>query len=221
MMGLIHDFSDYPQALLQCALDHLTWGNVLVYDTNTKRLAEAPDAKDRRRLLMESGDKYAFWNLWMRFSFGVENLVKAVFLQHQIFLMKKRDLMEKCPRGSKALKSRQAAEVYKAVGIWTLVANRNVWLQQMFLNAGIKHPHEIDSGTLGSYRKNLHLLRDKQKMTDAEVEQVSDALEVLSDIRRNVDAHVSLKIQLGGSIQHDLEGVYIPAANVLIDVFYR
>lgn len=219
-MAFIHDFSDYPDALLVYAIDQMTWGAVLSYDAASRTLAEAADANERRAALL-TRDKYAFWDLWMRFSSGVENLVKADFLRHEVFVLRKRDLLAKAPGAGQALQTRAASEVYRHVGARRLAASHNAWLQEQFIAAGIAHPMEIDSRTLGYYQRNLHELQARGKMTAPEAQQVGDALEVLGDIRRNVDAHVFLKSQVGGSIQGDLTNVYLPAVNILLDVFHR
>ncbi len=166
-MPIFHDFSDFPDDLFTLAIDQMTFGDVLEYDLPSRVLREAQDANARREALLAK-DRYAYWDLWMRFAGGVENLLKAVFLRHQIFLIRKRHLLTKAPGGSKALSTPAAADVYRAVASVQLAVATNQWLQAQFAAAGIQHPLEIDTGTLGSNRKELPWLETAGKMTLAE-----------------------------------------------------
>jgi len=51
--------------------------------------------------------------------------------------------------------------------------------------------------------------------------QLHTALQVLLDVRRNVDAHTFFGITVGGSFNGDLEDLYLPAVNLLLDVYNR
>jgi len=218
-MPMYHDFSDFPEALYRFAIDQMTWRGILTLET-TKQLFEAPNAHELRKALLQE-DKYGLWVWWLRFSTGVENLVKAVFLRHHISLLSKRNLTARAPGGSEALATADAAEVYRIVSSIHVIAKNNPWLAGEFQRLGIQHPMEINTSTLGKYRDSLGLLVNAGKLKAPEQTLLSDALIVLADIRRNVDAHVFLKIQIGGSMQNDLTRVYLPAVNVLIDVCHR
>jgi hypothetical protein len=110
-----------------------------------------------------------------------------------------------------------AAKVYAFVEITTISSSKNLWLQQELARLGINHPWELNSGTLGLCKKRLHDLIPV--ITSSEKEFLSDAITVLSDIRRNVDAHVFLKSQTGGNIIQDRSNVYVPAINLMLRVF--
>jgi len=218
-MPIYHDFSDFPEALYLFAIDQMTWRGILTLGA-TQQLFEAPNADELRKGLRQE-DKDSFWVWWLRFSIGVENLVKAVFLRHHISLLSKRNLTVRAPGGSKALATAEAAEVYRIVSSEHVIVKHNPWLAGEFRRLGIQHPLEINTGTLGKYRDSLGLLVNIGKLKAAEQTLLSDALMVLADIRRNVDAHVFLKIQTGGSMQNDLTRVYLPAVNVFIEVYHR
>jgi hypothetical protein len=219
-MTISHDFSDYPEALYRFAIYQMTWQEILAFDSATRQIFEAPNAKALRQSLLKE-DQYGIWLWWLRFSAGVENLVKAVLIRHQVPLITKRNITEKAPGGSQTLTTREAAEVYRIVSSMLVVANANPWLDAEFQRLGIHHPLEINTGTLRTCREKLAYLTNAGKLTDAERQRLSDSLTVLADIRRNVDAHVFLKLQVGGSLQHDLAQVYLPAINLLIDIYHR
>jgi len=218
-MPIYHDFSDFPEALYRFAIYQMTWRGILTLGA-TQQLFEAPNAHELRKGLRQE-DKYGLWVWWLRFSTGVENLVKAVFLRHHISLLSKRNLTIRAPGGSEALATAEAAEVYRTVSSRHVIAKNNPWLAGEFQRLGIQHPLEINTGALGKYRDSLGLLVNTGKLKATEQTLLSDALTVLADIRRNVDAHVFLKIQIGGSRNNDLTRVYLPAVNVFIDVYHR
>ena len=217
-MALAHDFSNWPHSLFDFALDQFQWKGFVVYEAASGLLAESIDANELRVEALKQ-DKYAFWAWWLRFGVGVECLVKAVFLRHEISLISKNDISRKAPNRSNALVTLSAANVYREVANTRLLAPNNAWLESEFQRLGISHPREINSGTIGRYRNNIFELTNKQIVTQSEQQQIEDSLEVMSDIRRNVDAHVFLKSQVGGSINKDLTAVYLPACNILIRAF--
>ena len=217
-MAFRQDFSDLPQALFRFAIDQFVWQGILDFNSSTNTIAEAPNANKLRTDSL-AHDRYAYWAWWLRFGAGFENLVKAVFLRHQVSLFTKRNLVNKAPGGSDALTTPAAAHVYKCVAGVELEASTNPWLASQFQQLGINHPWEINSGTLGKYRSNLHKLTACLAITPAEETQLSDALTVLADIRRNVDVHIFLKSQTAGSVNDDLIAVYLPACNILLRAF--
>lgn len=217
-MPLIHDFSNWPQSLYDFALAQFQSNGFLVYDKTKNVLSEAENANEIRVNAL-SQDRYAYWLWWLRFGTGFECLVKAVFLKHQISLLRKNDLSSKSPTGTNRLETEEAANVYSAVTSIRVQADSNEWLQSEFSRLNINHPLEINSGTFWNYRSNLHELTAKGLISAEEQQLIHDSIHVLSDIRRNVDAHVFLKSQTGGSINNDLTDVYIPVCNILIRVF--
>jgi len=212
---IIHDFSDLPDALRTFAVDQFIWQGFLELDPVTDLLGEATDVDTLRKTALAS-DRYAYWSWWLRFGAGFENLIKATFLRHQLSLLSKRALLEKSTSGSSPLGTPAAARVYEHVRSTHLTSTANAWLAAEFNRLNIQHPLELNSGTLGGYKRNLSLLTLVSVLSLAEEVLVSDAATVLADMRRNVDAHIFLKAQVGGSINGDLRDVYIPACNILL-----
>lgn len=186
-------------------------------DPVTNSLREAPNVNELRKAALEY-DRYAFWNWWLRFGVGFENLIKAAFLRHHISLLSKRTLLDKSSKGRFPLRTPAAAHVYEYVRAICLTATENEWLRAELIKLNIKHPWEINSGTLAKCKENLSLLTSASIISATEEVLISDATTVLADMRRNVDAHVFLKSQIGGSINSDLIDVYIPACNILLRV---
>lgn len=215
---LIHDFSDLHQALYKFAIDQFTYQGFLEIDNRTNSLHEAANVNYLRTEALAK-DPYVYWAWWLRFSVAFENLLKAVFLRHQISLLKKRNIAQKAPGGSHALSTTAASQVYKGVIDIGIQAETNPWLASEIARLDIQHPWELNLGTLGAYRRQLSCLTAKSVMTPLEEEQISNAITVLSDIRRNVDAHVFLKAQTAGNINGDLTAVYLPACNLLLRAF--
>lgn len=211
------DFSDFPAQLRQFALSQFVYLGFITFDETTNTLSEAPDAANLRKAEVEA-DPYARWVWWLRFGVGVECLFKAAFLHNNISLITKKNVLNKTPKGSNPLMTPEAAKVYAAVSIIKVTANTNVWLESIFSNEGISHPFEINTGTLGDYKNNLGKLKAAGIISNAEKTFLSDTITVLSDFRRNVDAHVYLKQRTSGSINDDLTKLYIPACNILLGI---
>ncbi|WP_204150303.1 hypothetical protein [Leptolyngbya sp. CCY15150] len=206
--------------LYNFAIDQVIWLNILEFDESVYAVRETSDAEQKRRLLLEN-DPYGYWIWWLRFSTGFEALIKAVFLSNEISLISKNDHLKKGVTGSEKLPTPEAAKVYGFIKGTRVSVSTNVWFQQELTRLNINHPYEINTGTLGKYKNNLERLEAKSKISRVERIFLKDAITVLSDIRRNVDAHVYLKSQIGGSINGDLSQLYIPSANILLLAYQR
>ncbi|MBE9207289.1 hypothetical protein IQ244_12285 [Nostoc sp. LEGE 06077] len=219
-MTITHDFSDFPQALYDFAIKQIIWFKILEFDESAYVIREASDIEQQRRLLLEN-DPYGYWIWWLHFSTGFEALIKAVFLSNKISLIRKNDHLKKGVRGSDKLLTPIAAQVYQFIESTRTSASNNAWLQEELTRLNINHPYEINTGNLGKYKNSLEKLEEKSKISSAERIFLKDAITVLSDIRRNVDAHVFLKSQIGGSINGDLSQLYIPSINILLVAYQR
>jgi hypothetical protein len=219
-MSITQDFSDFPKALYEFAVNQVLWCNILEFNESGDEIREASDADQKRRLLLES-DPYGYWAWWSRFSTGFEALIKAVFLSNKISLIVKNEHLEKGRNGSKILANLEAAQVYSFIEETRIFASANVWLQDEFTRLNINHPYEINTRTLGAYKNELKKLEGLSKISIAEQFLLKDSITVLSDIRRNVDAHVFLKSQIGGSINGDLSNLYIPSINILLRAYQK
>ena len=81
---IFHDFSDWPEALIDFAILQFQSNGWLQFDQSSRRLNEAPNA-DKLRIAAQKSDNFAYWLWWLRFGIGVECLVKAVFLSSTKF----------------------------------------------------------------------------------------------------------------------------------------
>lgn len=217
---IFHDFSDWPEALMDFAILQFQSNGWLQLDHSNRRLNEAPNA-DKLRIAAQKSDNFAYWLWWLRFGIGVECLVKAVFLKHEVSLICKKNIVTKSSGQTNAPSTPSAAKVYNAVASVQISSNTNSWLGSELSRLGISHPLEINSRTLGNYQQNLVKLEHKGKISATEKTFLEDALMTLADIRRNVDTHVYLKTHVGGNINGDLTDLYIPACNILIEAFSR
>jgi len=217
-MAIIQDFSDFPEVLREFARHQILWKEILQYDAPSNEIIESSDAGAKLKSIWDS-DKYGWWNWWMRFSTGFECLTKALLLKHQIPIIKKKNLLDKGMGKSQQLKTVAAAKVYEVVKMVEVTSNNNPWLQSEFVNLGIKHVREINTQTLGFCKNKLGDLTRKRVFNSGKEEFLFDAITVLLDIRRNVDAHVFLKSQTGDNIHGDLSDIYIPAINIMLKSF--
>ena len=88
-------------------------------------------------------------------------------------------------------------------------------------NKKIRHTFDIDTGTIGSGKDNLSRLKKQGKISDDEHRCLLNALTVFCDVRRNTDIHTYYGWTVGGSINQDLDAVYLPMVNLLFDIYRR
>jgi hypothetical protein len=76
----IHDFSNWPQSLLDFSIHQFESEGWLEFDSHSKLLSESDNA-NALRVKSLANDKYAFWIWRLKFGVAVECLLKAVFFE--------------------------------------------------------------------------------------------------------------------------------------------
>lgn len=71
------------------------------------------------------------------------------------------------------------------------------------------------------YNSEIKKLVDKGIISQVELTLLNRSLELFTVIRRNIDSHIFLKQRIVGSINHNIENVYIPMVNLLINIYNR
>jgi hypothetical protein len=80
------------------------------------------------------------------------------------------------------------------------------------------HVFDVNIGTLGNAITGLSHLLAKGIIDDDQYGCLFNSLRVLADMRRNIDAHTFYGITVGGSINGDLESLYLPAVNLMLQL---
>ncbi len=227
------DFSKWDEHLFNYAKALITYKDILQFDNNDIVSFSADYRQKQTEFLSNVVEAHLYW---IGFGVGIENLIKAVLIKHQVLPLKRRaDFDNKIPvmptqfatyqdqqtyRQNNTLDKYQ--KVYKHVKDVTIKADSNPWLALQFQNAGINHPLEINTSTLHKlYTQEIPKLESKGKITTQEKDELEKSLEVFKLIRRNVDSHIFLQSRIIGSINGDMEYVYIPTINLLTNIYKR
>lgn len=213
------DFSTFAENTRKHALGMMTAFGVYEYDESSNRLNLASNAQEIRADLHK---KYQLVPLWASFGIGVECLLKGVLCRHECMPVRKGKVSERVgelrPEGSNYP---QAKHVLEGAGSIAVTAQGNRWLERMFAEKGIDKLFDIDTCPLNDNINALKQLVTKGLITREERWSLYNAIVVLKDVRRNVDVHTFYSITIGGSFNGDLENLYLPAVNLLLDVYCR
>jgi hypothetical protein len=89
-------------------------------------------------------------------------------------------------------------------------------MQKVLKEKKISRLYEIDLGTLETCQQGLAKLRDRRIISQGEYDDLFNAIDVLRDVRRNFGVHNVSPLRVQGSINGDLEKLYLPMINVLL-----
>jgi hypothetical protein len=192
---------------------------VFTYDEACNTVVLAADADVRRSKMAE---QHQLVPMWASFSIGVECLLKAVLCHHESLPIKKGKVSERLshlrPEGKNY---GDARHVLTFVGGIDVYAEPDTWLSRQLAAEGIDKLYDVNTGTLEDNINALKKLFLKGLITREERWTLHNALLVLKDIRRNIDLHTFHGITVGGSFGGDLEKLYLPAVNLLLEVYSR
>lgn len=170
---------------------------------------------------------------WLSFCVGVECLCKAVLIEHKSLPIKKRNVLSKHDMRThfenyqelKEYRAEKKEDIHHSVyrtGNHQVKASENEWLQNQFDKNDINYSIEINSRTLGYiYNHGFEDLHEKEIINEEEKISLEKGIQTLTDVRRNVDAHIYLKSRTVGSINNDIEKIYLPNINLLLNTFKR
>ena len=230
-MSTTIDFSNWADSLFQYSLKLICNKGILEYDELSGVIQFSTDYQDKQReLLKELLEAHLYWN---GLGVGVECLAKSVLIKHEVMSIKKRNILDKIPAQKTSFNSYQELQQYRISNELDdihkvyghalssdISANTNSWLNQQFKSKDINHPFEINTPTLGKiYNSEIRELLNKGTILQDEFTFLNRSLELFTIIRRNVDSHIFLKLRVIGSINHDIENVYIPMINLLIKIY--
>ena len=209
----------FPENLLEHALELFTAFGVYCYDEKRHELALAGDAQCVRAKLSE---QCLLRPSWICFSVAVECLVKAVLAKHECLSVQKGKVSEKGRSlERKAGNFDDADRVYRGIRLIAVEAKSFPWLEEELRRKRIKYLFDFNTKTLGDCIAGLAKLERKNVIVTDERRSLFNALQVLADVRRNIDAHTFYGLTVGGSFNGDLENLYLPAVNLLLDIYHR
>ncbi|MEK7353130.1 MAG: hypothetical protein AABZ77_01315 [Chloroflexota bacterium] len=213
------DISDFDQKLYKQSIILITCFAIFAYDATTCRVSETAAADDIRKQL---ADKNQVIPSWLSFSAGYELLFKAVLLRHKTIPITKGHVSVRINKDLLESPSIAAIQnVYSFVDAAMVSASNNDYLQRELNKQKIKHLYDFSTGQLGGLIGTLRKLLDKNVISPDERAILNNATWTLLDLRRNVDAHTFYGLIVSRSLNKDLENVYLPAINLLLDVYNR
>ena len=215
-MAIYQDFSDWAEVQKSYGLDLIRESGLIETSVTPPQIKLSSSLDETLKDWSRHTIKGSIG--WIIFGVGIECLLKAVLLKHECLPIKKKDL---------AAKEAQATDpavknVYSGFQSWQAIAKRNTWLDGEFSQLNINYAWEMNTQTFGALSGGpSNDLETKGKIDSAENQKLREFIGLFADVRRNVDAHMFLKIKVFKNVNGDLENVYVPLIQFLFDVYDR
>jgi len=211
-MPILFEINNFSERLYLQSITLVTCFGVFSYDAASHQVSETPNANNIRNDL---ADKKQLTPLWLAFSVGYELLFKSALSKHKALTISKKNV------SGHNSQIEAISRVYSYVQEAQVSAPADEYLRSQLNTQGISNLYDFSTGGLGSCRACLNKLLERKLITSEEKDFLKDATQLLSDIRRNVDVHTFFGFTVGKSIYGDLENVYLPALNLLLQVYWR
>jgi hypothetical protein len=216
-LPIVFELSNFSEMLYEQSITLITCFGLFAYDDNLYLINETSDADNIRK---ELGNKKQLIPSWLSFSAGYELLFKAVLAKHKILQIGKKGVSEMKETFIKGTSIDSVRTVYYFVEE-ARVSSADDYLKNELSKHRITKIYDFSTGTLGSSIGILKKLVDRKVISDDERAFLHAATQTLLDVRRNVDAHTFFGLTVGKSINGDLENVYLPAINLLLNAYHR
>jgi len=205
------DIGNLSERLFKKAIDCLTFGNIYQYNNENKELIKNPK--------FQNNPIPWITQYWIVFSAGIEFLLKSKLVLHDCLNIERKHIFGKDgnPKLNKsALNYEQCFTVYNYINSLVITVENNNELKSRVTKRGISLLYELDLGTLGNCKNLLLKLKEKGILSENESADFFNSVQVLSDVRRNFDIHNVSPINVLGSINGDLDNLYLPMINILL-----
>ena len=172
------------------------------------------------KIIEELDNKKQISSSWISFSTGYELLFKSVLAKHKALCIAKQRVSDMKNVFLKGTSFDSVLKVYQFVKD-ARVSPDDDYLKSELQKNGITNIYDLSIGTLGSSIGQLNLLVDHKVIQENERAFLHAASHTLLDIRRNFDVHAFFPLKISRSLNGDLENVYLPAINLLLDIYHR
>lgn len=216
-MPIIFELSNFSKMLYEQSMTLITCFGVFEYNAKKYYISETSNADDVRK---ELGDKKQLIPSWISFSIGYELLFKAVLARYQVLCISNNNVSKMKNAFLKGTSNDAVQNVYHFIRE-ARVSATDSYLKGELQKKRITNIYDLSTGTLGGSIGRLKALLEQKVIQDDERAFLHSATQTLLDVRRNVDAHTFFGLTVGKSINGDLENVYLPAINLLLDVYHR
>ncbi len=198
--------------LYQYALEMMTCFGDFRLSEDARSIASEPDTNTAKSGLSSA--------MWLCFCVGVECLTKAVLIKYEVPIISNsrttRDVSKLQKAGGNVDAAKSVFEWMQAIEVH---ADSWEWMKRQLRKNDITRLYDLNIRTLDKARKCLPELVKRGAMTAHECKCIQNAILVLASVRRNIAAHAVPRFRVHGSINHDIERLYLPAVNKLIEVY--
>lgn len=215
-MKLLWSLHEFDAALKTHSIGLITAFGVFEYDSVANLIKESSKAGEIRS---ELGQKYQLVPLWIAFSTGIECLAKSVLIKHDALDVKIKNKTAKYKLlRNKASNYQASLRPYELINAFQIDYTKEplTAFEWRCVRKGVTHLYNLQIGTMEQVIVSLGRLRQQNIIGDDQTLCLANALQVLADLRRNIHAHTFHPLVVGGSINGDLDELYLPAINLLL-----
>jgi hypothetical protein len=207
MGKLLCDISQLSENLFTKAIDCLSYKDIYIYNEADNEL--------NKNIIDKTTSKISQY--WIIFSTGIELLLKAKLLKYNSIDINKKHIVKKIHTLNKsATNYLDCINVYDFVNSFEISSTKNSFINVAIEKNKISLLYEINLGTLGDCQSYISRLKKKSIITDLDYANLYNSIQVLLDVRRNFDIHNYSPLNVQGSINGDLDKLYLPMVNLLL-----
>jgi len=189
-MAVFIDMDNLSFHMKEYALQLIFRKEILKYNDIGEKVIKAENYED----LLESISPIEANMWWIGFATGIEVLLKSWFLHHEVLVINKKEYTSKFS----GISNVDIKDLYMTIRKEKVKASKS-FLNNTFTAKNIEYVSELSTGTLGSMSKELKELVDSNIITMDERKRLEDIIVILSDFRRNPNAHLYLKLIITGT----------------------
>lgn len=217
MPNMVFKLDHFSEMLFNESIALITCFGIYEYDSHNKLIAETSNADDIRK---ELNEKKQLIPSWISFSVGYELLFKAMLAKHKALSITKKNVSEMKQLFLRGTSFEVILKVYQFVKD-ARVSPDDAYLKSELNKNQITNIYDFSTGTLSSSIGKLSVLLEHKVIQDDERAFLHAASQTLLNIRRNFDVHSFFPLKVGRSLNGDLENVYLPAINLLLNIYHR
>jgi len=108
--------------------------------------------------------------------------------------------------------------VYKYITSFFIGSKDNKDIEKILKRNKLNLLFELNLGTLRNCQSGISRLKKIDVLIENEYANLYNSIQVLLDVRRNFDIHNVSPLKVGGSINKDLDNIYLPMINTLLKI---
>lgn len=209
MAKIVTDISDLPERLLAKGIEFLTQEGIFYFNTTNSQLEKNLSHTDKSTVRVV--------HYWIIFSTGIEMLIKSVLLKHNCLNFNKKRIETKIKGLNKSASNySNSLFAYNFISSFEVTSSKNAHILNELKSNDIHLLYEVNLGTLGDCQSKILKLKCNNIISEADYSNLYNSIQVLLDLRRNFDIHNYSNLNVLGSINGDLDNLYLPMINLLL-----